>query len=50
MTLKRALLAGGALLVAAITLFHLLVNQRGGAGDRGGQAGEKFRVGHLPVT
>jgi hypothetical protein len=51
MTLKRTLLIGAILLVAGITLLHVFVNQGGGLfGKTQEEAGEKFRVGFLPVT
>ena len=51
MSLKRALLLGAIVFVAGITLLQIFIKQGGGPGsDKAEQAGEKFRVGHLPVT
>ena len=51
MTRKRPLLIGAVLLVAAITLLQVFVNQGGNLfGKKPQEARAKFRVGFLPVT
>lgn len=50
MTLKRSLLFGTILFVAAITLIQVFVNGSGRFGESREEGRETFRVGFLPVT